>query len=187
MKKIQFFFLFLFMSINMLCVNIAHGEERLLSGDSTDVEFAMAFSPNKAAKELILGNINDAKKSILMAAYSFTSKDIAKALLNAHKRGVIVRIIVDDKSSRAKYSAVTFLANLGVAVRRNGNYAIFHNKFMVIDERDVETGSYNYSVAAAKKNAENVLFVKNAPAVAKQYTEEWCRLWEESIPIEPNY
>ena len=85
------------------------------------------------------------------------------------------------------YSAVRFLANERVPVRTNGRYAIQHNKFMVIDGHTVQTGSFNYTSSAAERNAENVLVVRNAPALAAQYDAEWRRLWNEGTQLSPSY
>ncbi|SBW10653.1 Phosphatidylserine/phosphatidylglycerophosphate / cardiolipin synthase [uncultured delta proteobacterium] len=149
--------------------------------------FEVGFSPYGNAESIILNGISQAKTSIEVAAYSFTSKPISLALLDAHKRGVKVRVVADERSNTGKYSAVTFLANQGVPVRTNSNYAIFHHKFMVFDGRHVEMGSFNYSAAAADKNAENVLMLWNVPDIAKPYIEEWQRLWDESTTVTPKY
>ena len=149
--------------------------------------FEVGFSPYGKAEEIILNGINRADTSIQVAAYSFTSNPISLALLEAHKRGVQVRVVADEKSSNGKYSAVTFLANQGVPVRTCGNYAIFHHKFMVFDGQHVQTGSFNFSAAAANKNAENVLMLWNVPGIAEHYNQEWQRLWEESTTVEPRY
>ena len=150
-------------------------------------KFEVGFSPQGSSLEIILAGIQQAKKSILVAAYSFTSKPVSSALLDAHKRGVKVQVIADKKSNTGRYSAVTFLANQGVPVRLNGNYQIFHHKFMVFDGRHVETGSFNYSAAAANKNAENVLMILNNKSVADMYTQQWKCLWNESSDVKQNY
>lgn len=154
---------------------------------ASDAHIETVFSPQGEALQLILKAITAAEKEILVAAYSFTSKPIAEALLAAHNRGVAVRVVVDAKSNTGRYTAATFLANHNVPVRRNGNYAIMHHKFMVIDGKHVQTGSFNYSAAAASRNAENVLMLWNMPELARIYAQEWQRLWEESIPITPTY
>ena len=131
--------------------------------------------------------IGEAKKRIRVAAYSFTSKPIAQALLDAHKRGIDVQVVVDKSQAKAKYTSATFLANVGIPTRIDYRYAIMHDKFMVIDDVNVETGSFNYTRAAEEKNAENVFLLRNDTAVAKQYMGEWNRLWEESEAIQPDY
>ena len=155
-----------------------------LNGSPT---FEVGFSPKGKTLNIILDGIKRAEKSIIVAAYSFTSKPISTALLDAHKRGVSVKVVADAKSNSGQYSAVTFLANQGVPVRVNSRYAIFHHKFMVFDNRHVETGSFNYSAAAVDRNAENVLLLRDVPEIAKVYAEEWQRLWNESKEVKPNY
>jgi phosphatidylserine/phosphatidylglycerophosphate/cardiolipin synthase-like enzyme len=124
----------------------------------------------------------------LLATYSFTSKPISTALLDAQRRGVDVRVVADAKgNSGSDYTAVTFLANHGVSVRLNSRYAILHHKFMVIDGLHVQTGSFNYSAAAANKNAENVIMLWNVQSLADRYTEEWKRLWAEGTSLKKAY
>jgi phosphatidylserine/phosphatidylglycerophosphate/cardiolipin synthase-like enzyme len=100
---------------------------------------------------------------------------------------VKVQVVADEKANRKKYTAVTFLANEGIPVRLNGNYAIHHNKFMIIDRTTVETGSFNYSAAAANRNAENVLVLWNVKPIAEKYLVEWLRLWEEGTAVGKKY
>jgi phosphatidylserine/phosphatidylglycerophosphate/cardiolipin synthase-like enzyme len=149
--------------------------------------FDLGFSPGGSSLQVVLSGIRQAKTEILVAAYGFTSKDIATALLDARQRGVRIQIVADRKANERKYSATTFLANKGIPVRLNGQYAIHHHKFMVIDGRHVETGSFNYSQAAVKSNAENALLLWNVPALAVRYRTEWQRLWAESQPLSPAY
>lgn len=162
---------------------LAFASTPINSGASYDV----GFSPEGSGLQQIIKEINSAKKSIHVAAYSFTSKPIAEALLQASKRGVDVKVVADQKSNSGQYSAVTYLANNKVPVKLDGNYPIFHHKFMVIDGIDLETGSFNYSAAAANKNAENVLVIHNVPSLAQQYDQEWIKLWNEAQPLAPNY
>ncbi|MDC9067873.1 phospholipase D family protein [Escherichia coli] len=128
----------------------------------------------------MLGAINNAGQSIDVAAYSFTGKPVATALAGA-KRGVAVRVVADEKANSDRYTAVTYLINRGVPVHLNGRYAIMHNKFMVIDGKNVQTGSFNYTASAVSRNAENVLLIEDAPQLAEAYQREFNRLWDEGI------
>lgn len=143
----------------------------------------VGFSPpseTASAESVVLQAIADAKKSLRVAAYSFTSKTIAGALVEAKNRGVDVQVVMDKSQRTGKYSSATFLANQGVPVRINSRYAIMHNKFIVVDEMSVQTGSFNYTLAAANRNAENVIYLKNTKELAKVYSNEWQKLWKES-------
>lgn len=71
------------------------------------------FSPRGSCTEAIISQIDSAKSDVLVQAYSFTSAPIAKALLNAHKRGIRVETILDKSQlRREKYTSATFLAAL---------------------------------------------------------------------------
>ncbi|WP_232617475.1 phospholipase D-like domain-containing protein [Yersinia kristensenii] len=85
--------------------------------------------------------------------------------------------------SNKNYTAVNFISNKGITVRLNSKYKSMHNKFMIIDNQSIQTGSYNYSVAANKSNAENVIYIKNDENIASKYTIEFNRLWNESAPL----
>ena len=154
---------------------------------NSGASFDTGFSPNGDSLQLVLKGINSAKKSIHVAAYSFTSKPIAEALLKASNRGVEVKVVADAKSNSGKYSATTYLANNHIPIKLDGNYPIFHHKFMVIDGTSLETGSFNYSAAAANKNAENVLMLWNVPDIASAYDKKWQSLWNEAQPLAARY
>jgi phosphatidylserine/phosphatidylglycerophosphate/cardiolipin synthase-like enzyme len=146
----------------------------------------IAFSPNGGATELVVKTIESARRTVRVAAYSFTSKPVAQALLEAHKRGIDVRVVMDKSNATARYTAATFLANQGVPVRVDYRYAIMHDKFLIVDGATVETGSFNYTSAAEHHNAENVL-VLHDPAMAQRYGLEWDRLWGESEDMKGRY
>jgi phosphatidylserine/phosphatidylglycerophosphate/cardiolipin synthase-like enzyme len=134
------------------------------------------FSPGGKPTDLVVDVLDNAKQTVLVQAYSFTSAPIAEALRNAHRRGVNVRVILDKGQRSEKYTSATFLHNAGIPVWIDKKHAIAHNKVMVIDSNIVITGSFNFTKAAESRNAENLLVIRNAE-IAKQYIENWnkCR------------
>lgn len=138
-----------------------------------------AFSPNAGAEKLVLKVIHASNKSIRLAAYSFTSPTVAKALLMAKKRGVDVRVLVDEKGNKGKanLAALNLLVNGSIPTRTISSYAIHHDKYIVSDEQHVQNGSFNYSQAAAKSNSENVLVVWNNPDLAASFQHHWQTRW----------
>lgn len=127
------------------------------------------FSPRGGATDAVVAEICRAKREILVQAYSFTSKPIAKALLDARKRGVRIDAVLDKSNATAKYSAATFLANAGMPVLIDAEHAIAHNKIIIIDKSTLITGSFNFSKAAEEKNAENLLVIKGNQKLVDQY------------------
>jgi phosphatidylserine/phosphatidylglycerophosphate/cardiolipin synthase-like enzyme len=140
----------------------------------------VAFSPNGGGAGIIINAITQAKKSIKVQAYSFTNADIAKALLDSSKRGVDVKVVLDKSQETEKYTSATFLANAGVPVRIDDDFAIAHNKIMILDEETVITGSFNFTKAAEERNAENVLVIRGNKELANLYLKNWQWRWEAS-------
>src|SRR5712691_7489452 len=104
-----------------------------------------------------------------MQAYSFTSAPIAKALVEAHKRGVKILAVLDKSNETHQYSAATFLNNAGIQALIDDKHAIAHSKVMVIDSATIITGSFNFTQAAEAKNAENLLVITDAPDLVQAY------------------
>jgi phosphatidylserine/phosphatidylglycerophosphate/cardiolipin synthase-like enzyme len=130
------------------------------------------FSPHGGCTEAVVKELGQAKSTVLVQAYSFTSAPIAKALLDAHERGLKVQVILDRSQRKEKYSSATFLYNQGIPVKIDAAHAIAHNKIMVIDGETVITGSFNFTKAAEEENAENLLVIRDR-RLAELYTRNW--------------
>jgi phosphatidylserine/phosphatidylglycerophosphate/cardiolipin synthase-like enzyme len=122
-----------------------------LSGESDCPRVTVCFTPGENCTQTIVQTLDLAKSSIQAQAYSFTSAPIAKALLDAHKRGVQVQVILDKSQRSDKYSSADFLANQGVPVVIDANHAIAHNKIIIIDGETVLTGSFNFTKAPSRR------------------------------------
>jgi phosphatidylserine/phosphatidylglycerophosphate/cardiolipin synthase-like enzyme len=151
------------------------------SATTTPSAVTACFTPGENCTGTIVQAVSGAKHTVLAQAYSFTSAPIAKVLLDAHKRGVQVQVILDKSQRSEKYSSADFLANQGVPVFIDANHAIAHNKIIVIDGEVVITGSFNFTKAAQEKNAENLLLIRD-PALAAQYTQNWEAHRQHSQP-----
>ena len=131
------------------------------------------FSPHGGATDAIVSEIRAARQEVLIQAYSFTSKPIAKALLDARKRGVKIEAVLDKSNATAKYSAATFLSNAGIPVLIDSDHAIAHNKIIIIDRSTLITGSFNFTSAAETKNAENLLVLKGNKPLVEKYLQNF--------------
>lgn len=139
-----------------------------------DTPVRVFFSPNGGCTDAIIDTINKSKSEILVQAYIFTSQPIAKALLNAHKRGVKVIVILDKKQKKNGYSPATFFVNQGIPTYIDSVHAGAHDKVMIIDQETVITGSFNFSKSAETQNSENVLIIRSTE-LAGMYRENWKR------------
>jgi len=130
------------------------------------------FSPHGGCTKAIVSELGKAKSVILVQAYSFTSRAIAEAILNAYKRGVSIQIILDKSNLRHNYSAADFTAHAGIPTYIDAQHSIAHNKIMIIDNEVVMTGSFNFTRAAEVNNAENLLIIRSKE-LAKIYVDNW--------------
>lgn len=156
---------------------------------ATCSEFEVGFSPEGGAEDLVLKTINSAKQDIKILAYSFTAKEVVKALIDARRRNVAVSIVVDasNLSSRYSMSALSALTSAGATVRTIDRFKIAHDKIIISDQAHVEFGSYNFSAAAATQNSENVNVCWRSPSVAAAYTKHWQSRWNLGVPFQPRY
>ncbi len=138
------------------------------------------FSPNGGATHALTDVIDHATKSVWVEAYSFTSRPLIRALVRAHQRGLDVEIILDKshllkknyrtrRYTRQPSPALKAFYTAGIPTYIDARYLIAHNKVMLIDGHIICTGSFNYSYAAAKFNAENMLVIRNVPGIFSQY------------------
>ena len=146
------------------------------------------FTPGDDIAGEIVQAIRQARKQVLVQAFSFTHDEIARALIEAHKRGIEVKLIADrEQTEKMRRGQVTGIARAGVPVWIDAEHQGAHNKVMVIDagrpNAQVITGSYNFTRAAQHKNAENVVFISGNAALVRQYAVNWLRHQAHSQPL----
>jgi phosphatidylserine/phosphatidylglycerophosphate/cardiolipin synthase-like enzyme len=137
------------------------------------------FSPNGGCTEAVVRELNRAKETVLVQAYSFTSAPIAQAMVSAFRRGVKVQVILDESQRSERYSSADFVAHARIPIFIDAKHAIAHNKIIVIDGETVLTGSFNFTKAAEEHNAENLLVIHDA-ALAAKYARNWKEHLEHS-------
>ena len=122
---------------------------------------------------------NGATTSLYIAIYSLTHPDIVKAIGDAQKRGVKVKIITDSDAatSNTQKHAVNDLLTLGIPVKINLHNGLMHLKMSVIDGRTATIGSYNYTLSASQQNDEVMVVITQAAAV-QSCQDEFNRLWD---------
>ncbi|MGU7843927.1 phospholipase D family nuclease [Burkholderia sp. AW33-5] len=153
----------------------------------------VGFSPEGSATRLVADVLDRARSRVRLAAYTFTSPDVVRRLIAAKRRGVDVAVIADAKENtggrgaRAGQAALNLLVEAGIPVWTVSAYAIHHDKYIVADGKTVETGSYNYSTAAARRNSENAVVIANCPSVADAYEAHWQSRWAQGESYRASY
>jgi phosphatidylserine/phosphatidylglycerophosphate/cardiolipin synthase-like enzyme len=147
----------------------------------------VAFAPWDDLEGAVVRAIEAAQRQVLVQAFSFTSRKMAAALIAAHARGVEVQITADrEQTYSGDNSRIPELAAAGIPIWLEVRYQSAHNKVMVIDagkpSSAVITGSANWTNAAARKNAENLVIFRDHPALARAYAANWRRHRGDALP-----
>lgn len=153
-----------------------------LATPSTAPSWSVNFSPKGGCTEAVVNEVAKARKQVLVQAYSFTSKPIAQALIDAQGRGVDVQVLVDASDLGDSSKTNVELLVKTIPVFSDGAHPIAHNKVMVIDGATVITGSFNFTNQAEFANAENLLIVHDA-TLAKRFTDNWQIHRQHSTPV----
>jgi phosphatidylserine/phosphatidylglycerophosphate/cardiolipin synthase-like enzyme len=140
------------------------------------VQILTYFSPDDGVQDALLKVISKADDSIVFMAYSFTSDKLAKALIDREEHGVTVTGVMDAEQIQSNTGGeYERLREAGIPVAQDDIPGQMHHKVIIIDEKIVVTGSYNFSGNAEKSNDENVLILYS-PDLAQQYLQEYAQI-----------
>ncbi|MCX6990256.1 MAG: phospholipase D-like domain-containing protein [Chlamydiae bacterium] len=129
--------------------------------EGQDLELWSLPEQEKKALGRILNEINNAKHSIRVCMFTFTSKEIAAALLQAKKRGVKVEVAFDFYSARgASKQNLETLQKENIATFTSNGGKLLHHKWCMIDEKNLILGSTNWTGSAFSKNDDCLIFLQ---------------------------
>lgn len=140
------------------------------------------FSPGNDIPETLTFLLQQAQSTIDICVFTISDTRLAGKILEAHRRGVKVRIISDDRKSYDRGSQVYSLHKAGIPLKIDHSRYHMHHKFGVIDNRIAFSGSYNWTYTARKHNQENLIITTNFDIV-HHYINEYEELWEEMFWI----
>lgn len=150
----------------------------------TPMALAVHFSPKGGCTDVIVRRIRAARHEVLIQAYSFTSKAIAEALVDAKARGLHVDIILDRANEQETYSELNELLGDGMNPLIDSEHAIAHNKIIILDKKVVLTGSFNFTNQAEHENAENLIVIEGHPELAHAYRMNFLEHKAHAKPAE---
>jgi phosphatidylserine/phosphatidylglycerophosphate/cardiolipin synthase-like enzyme len=142
------------------------------------------FSPKGGCTEAIVHHIRKARHEVLLQAYSFTSKPIAEALVDAKSRGLHVDIVLDRANEQEAYSELKDLLGDGLTPYIDSEHAIAHNKILILDSKTILTGSFNFTHQAESENAENLVIIQGHPELARSYRQNFLEHKAHSKPAQ---
>jgi len=176
-NKFLIFYLFIFFLFSCSVFNLTEiglPEEKRWTENFT-VFFTDPGTSSKNAKdtgikEKVVNAIEKAKSSIDIAIYELSEPEIYNSLIKAHKKGVKVRFVGDIDNTY--YEGYIALSNENIPMSLGNKDKIMHNKFLIIDNELVITGSANYTPTGFYNNNENIIFIRSSN-VAFYYQKEF--------------
>jgi phosphatidylserine/phosphatidylglycerophosphate/cardiolipin synthase-like enzyme len=159
-----------------------HNKKRILTTlhvKTKDSTISIYFSPkSKTYDNAIKKLVKNAKEYIYIPIFYLTHKGLTQELINAHKRGVDIKIILDATAAKNKYSTHNILRKEGLHVKVENFGGKMHAKSMIVDDKYIVSGSMNLTKAGNSKNDENTLVIKN-PKLALKYKKYFLTLWRD--------
>lgn len=137
------------------------------------------FAPGMNPVDAILALIDGAEQTLAIAQYTFTLRVLADAVGAAIKRGVKVRVLLDEVQSRIRGSMILYLQALGAQVRIDKEPGLMHLKYAVVDGNRLVIGSFNWTTAATRLNRENLLVIE-IPEIVKQHVQNFEEIWQSA-------
>lgn len=146
-----------------------------------DAAVETAFSPDDNVQARIVRSLDRAESQIDIMAFVFTSDPLTEAILAAHERGVQVRGVFEAARIGDLGSDVERLRAAGLPMRLDTNPNTMHHKVILIDGRQVITGSYNFTRSAEERNDENILLIDDE-MIHQQYLDQFEALYQAAVP-----
>jgi len=154
----------------------------MASASGTSQSTQVHFNPGNACHDALLSCLNEARFRLDICVFTITDDRITYQIRRAASRGVSVRIITDDDKSWDLGSDIHDLADSGMQVRQDFSKDHMHHKFVVVDDREVATGSFNWT-RNSSNNYENILTCGDSQVVLA-YRQEFDRLWSMMDPVQ---
>jgi phosphatidylserine/phosphatidylglycerophosphate/cardiolipin synthase-like enzyme len=139
-------------------------------------DLEICFSPDEHCDRKIVTLVDSAKVSLDIAIYDINLDSLVTHIIQKSKQ-IPVRMVVDRGQAKTEHSAVPRLLAAGVKIKFGSQRGIMHNKFLLVDGKMMETGSFNQTNGASFYNNENQLYLSN-PKVLDRYKKRFEWLWE---------
>ena len=144
-------------------------------------------SPSKKTQQkgnlgILLKALESAQHSLDVCVFTISCQEFGAVLINAHQRGVIVRVITDNETD--VFHLVLRLSHYGELewqVRNDNTSYYMHHKFVLIDNSCLVSGSLNWTVQGVCGNQENII-VTNTPKLVQPFTHQFEYLWDKYHP-----
>ncbi len=157
--------------------------ERAPRESETDAAHAneAVFSPHQDVCRRLVAAFDRLTRKADLAVFTITDDRVTRAILAAHKRGVAIRVVSDNDKANDIGSDVERLAHAGIAVRIDRTPVHMHHKFVILDDRTLLNGSYNWTRSASLENHENVVIQTDTNLISA-FAAEFEHCWALAEP-----
>jgi phosphatidylserine/phosphatidylglycerophosphate/cardiolipin synthase-like enzyme len=172
--------IYLIVIISVLLTGCYDSYSKSTANQDTRIQYYFTKAGDHPEKALV-AVINSARSSLDVAIYSITQKDIVKAIIEAQRRGVKVRLITDrqESNSKSEMGALQLFKDRGIPIKINCHQGLMHMKVSIVDDNIVTTGSFNYTEQASTQNDE-VLVIINSPNSVKEFENQFQNMWSDN-------
>lgn len=147
-----------------------------------EVELWLLPDPRGRSLSELRRQIKTAQKTIEIALFTFTHPGLTDDLIEAHRRGVNVKVVVDLQSGLgASSKTVDRLKKAGVPIFLSRGIQLLHHKFIYIDRHTLFTGSANWTKAAFYKNSDCVIALHHLTPAQKKFMQKLWRQIETAV------
>lgn len=143
------------------------------------MEYYFSRTSTTPLDEKLISQINHAHKTLDIAIYTITKKEIVNAIIAAHERGVTVRLICDKDQihTPSEHDDILNFQSHNIPIKINSHAGLMHLKLTIIDHHIVLFGSYNYTKAATIYNDELLVIIQDA-SIAQAFTRQFDSMWQ---------
>lgn len=136
------------------------------------------FFPSDESLRRLISCLTNARSSLDICVFTITDNRIARAIIDAHKRGVAVRVITDNDKAYDRGSDVIELSDEGIPLTVDQTENHMHHKYAVIDRELLVNGSFNWTRSASQRNEENII-ITNEPSLVRSFLANFEELWTQ--------
>jgi phosphatidylserine/phosphatidylglycerophosphate/cardiolipin synthase-like enzyme len=147
----------------------------------TEGEPDVFFSPGKSCANTVIDAIKNAHHTIDICVFTISDDLISDAILQAHDRGISIRIITDDEKAEDRGSDIHYLEKKGLPVRMDQGPEFMHHKFAIFDSSKLINGSFNWTRSASMKNEENITVLYDK-YLLRSFEKRFNVLWKQWAP-----
>lgn len=155
------------------------------SGEVSAASIEVWYSPEDEPLQKVAQMYEQAARYIFVAVYGLTSPIVVKALLNARKHGVDVRVITDRErlNDPNQRRAVSALREAGIPVMVNRHDGLMHLKQVVVDDEINASGSMNHTTSGNRYNDERLDVIRDH-AISVKAREKFLAMWKDQSRFE---